>query len=807
MRAGWSLPVLPFILGGEKVLCVEINYCKLKAYRLFFLSPTSLRATGPTPKFNRSLPILALISLMSSREKLINVYLLVMAPFALAAAGVSIYTFPVDRVDLGLLAIGVVTIFVGSVLRIQLPRNNIHLTISDALLILTMLIYGAQPALVIAVLEGANTSLSFKRKGVPVKTRTILMNMMIAAIAVDAAARAVEFVTGQALTAARHTDFTGLAGLMLGISLSLFLVNTICLGPFLAIKSDKSIFKVWSEYCFDALVMYLISGLMAGLMLKALEQINIYMFAIVIGVFGLIYWTYRRNIDDVKRTSEEAQDAERLRAEQAEAHVEELEHYVGELERTGQALKESRQRFRHAAYHDPLTGLPNRNRFVDGISEQLDAGNTSFALLFLDLDNFRAVNESLGYSVGDKLLIAICERIGEIIGGDQLFGRFGGDEFAILTASPGDKISAENLAHRVVASFEQPFYVDGRRVFAHASIGIAFGNDEYARAEEVIRDADIAMYFAKDRKAPFVVFTKEMHEKAVKRLELATDLRIATEKKEFQLFYQPIVRIEDRSLYGFEALMRWNHPTRGLVSPGEFIPLAESTGLIVPMTVDILRSGCEQMVNWQREMPSVHNLMLSVNLSAIHLADANVVDHIDTVIKETDIRPSSLKLEITESSVLENADHTIDVLNRIKDLGVRLSIDDFGTGYSSLSYLHRFPVDTLKIDRSFVSTMENGSESEEIVRIVVTLAKALNLSVIAEGIENPYQLRQLQMLGCEFAQGYLFSRPVSASDAVSLLDGDDAWLKIELPHDGFVPLFTPMISSHKAAGLIGPFQS
>jgi EAL domain-containing protein (putative c-di-GMP-specific phosphodiesterase class I) len=290
-----------------------------------------------------------------------------------------------------------------------------------------------------------------------------------------------------------------------------------------------------------------------------------------------------------------------------------------------------------------------------------------------------------------------------------------------------------------------------------------------------------------------------MHENAVKRLELATDLRIATERKEFQLFYQPIVRIEDKSLDGFEGLMRWNHPTRGLVSPGEFIPLAETTGLIVPMTVDILRSGCDQLVEWQREMPPTQNLNLSLNLSAIHLADTNVLDHIETVINESGIKPSSLKLEITESSVLENAEQTIEVLWRIKALGVRLSIDDFGTGYSSLSYLHRFPVDTLKIDRSFVSTMEDGSESEEIVKTVLTLAKALNLSVIAEGIETGYQYRRLQTLGCEYAQGYLFSRPVSAADAAILLDGDHDWLTV-VPQS---PLLAPIAGEHKTVDSLG----
>lgn len=713
---------------------------------------------------------------MYNRERLINLYLILLGPLSLIAVGVAIYTFPLERIDAGLIAVCLVTIFLGSTLRIQLPRNNIHLTISDALLILTMLVYGEQPAVILAVIEGAITSINFRRKGVPVKTRTIVMNMQIAAIGFFVTALIVESLIGSDGMAASKLDFSSFAGLILGIAFVLFILNTAMLSPFLSMKSEKSILQVWNEYCLDALVMYLVGGVVAGLMFKSLEQINIFMFAGVIGVFGLVYWAYRRNIEDVRKTSAEARDAERLRAEQAETHLEELEHYVTQLEKTGEALRDSREKFRHAAFHDALTGLPNRNKFADVIDDLIDKGETDFALLFFDLRNFKSVNESLGYSAGDKLLNEVAARVLDSIDDSNLFGRLGGDEFAMLLTNIQSTKSSELIAKRIVSNSAQPFFIGERQVFTNINIGIAFGNNEYMRAEEVLRDADIAMYYAKDRNVPFVIFDAEMHQLAIRRLELETDLRLAVERKEFELFYQPIVAMDTMKLSGFEALVRWNHPRRGLVSPADFIPLAESTGLVIPMTIDILRAGCQQLVEWERKIEGHATLMLSVNLSVTHFNDAALVDQIKMIIRETGIRPSSLKLEITESAVMENAESAIAMLKRIKAAGVSISIDDFGTGYSSLSYLHRFPLDYLKIDRSFVNAMADGSENNEIVRTIVALAKALKLAIIAEGIETSEQLDRLRELGCEFGQGYLFSRPLPADQIEKMIADSGEWL-------------------------------
>jgi len=286
------------------------------------------------------------------------------------------------------------------------------------------------------------------------------------------------------------------------------------------------------------------------------------------------------------------------------------------------------------------------------------------------------------------------------------------------------------------------------------------------------------MYRAKELQKPYVIFDSAMHARAVKRLELETDLRYAVEEEQFELFYQPIIALEEMRLAGFEALVRWNHPRKGLVSPAEFIPLAESTGLIVPMTLQILRAASFQLVEWKLRNPGSELLTVSVNLSGKHFSHPGLLEHITSVLDESGLDPASLKLEITESAVMDSAETAIAMLKRIKATGVKLSIDDFGTGYSSLSYLHRFPIDTLKVDRSFVSTMEQGSENAEIVRTVIALAKALRLDVIAEGIESIHQLQQLRMLGCEFGQGYLFSRPLPVSEIDRLIEDNDRWQAI-----------------------------
>lgn len=507
-----------------------------------------------------------------------------------------------------------------------------------------------------------------------------------------------------------------------------------------------------------------------------------------LAIAGLIVRRYLRYVADIRREAASTETAERFRAEQAETHVAELEHYVVELERSTKALRESRERFRHAAYHDAMTGLANRNRITEllqsAIAEASETADSHFALLFLDLNRFKTVNDSLGHSVGDRLIVDVGARLAALTGDRGTVARFSGDEFAILLSSIRKQKEAELFADRVADEIAVAFELEGRQIFTSVSVGIAIGNARYNHASELLRDADIAMYYAKETNRSWVVFDQIMHARAISLLDLETDLRLAVERNEFELYYQPLVNLDNVSLVGFEALVRWNHPSRGLITPGEFIEVAETTGLMIPMTVGLLRSACEQLEQWQSTGMASGELMVSVNLSASHLSRDGIVDQLRSILFETGINPENLKLEITEGAVMQNAEHTINVLNKIKDLGVRLSIDDFGTGYSSLSYLHRFPIDTLKIDRSFVVTMEDGSENGEIVRTVIALAKALDLSVIAEGIESIHQFHQLRILGCEYGQGYLFSRPVPAGEAAKLLHDSNRWRNI-LPANDF----------------------
>ena len=720
---------------------------------------------------------------MDPKDKKINIFLAILAPFSLAALAWALMGIPAGRIDTGVITLTVLTVFCSCYLRIQLPRVNTHLTISDALIMLAMLIYGGEVAVLLAIVETAAASINLMRQGVPIKVKTIFFNVMTNAIAVFAAAKTVWFVFGSTDLVLQRGDFTSFVWMLTVMAAALFAVNSGLVAVFSAIKQEKkTLWKVWTDNCFDAVLMYVVGAVMAGIIVKALEQINLYLFAAVVLFFGVIYLTFRRFVEDLKKTVEKAKQAERERAEQAEEHVNELEHYVAELERSGSALQESHENFRHAAYHDALTGLPNRNYFIDtlkGLLQQSrENSESNFAVLFLDLNRFKTINDSLGHSMGDRLIKNVAKRLSGMVREEDMVARFSGDKFGIVLSDLLSKEEATSFADRLAKRLAEPYTLDGRQVFTSAKIGIAYGNSKYPEAEDILRDADIAMYYSKDNEENYVIFDQKMHIRAVTRLQLETDLRFAIERNEFELYYQPIVGLENSSLVGFEALVRWNHPQRGLVPPNEFIPISESTGLIIPMTVQILHSACQQIVEWQERNPNGTPLSVAVNLSGKHFGHPALVEQIKTVIAETGIDPTNLKLELTEGAVMENAETAILMLQQIKETGVQISIDDFGTGYSSLSYLHRFPIDLLKVDRSFVSAMEENSENGEIVRTVIALAKALNLKVVAEGIESVHQFHQLRILGCEYGQGYLFSKPLPVADIERLLADKTRWQNI-----------------------------
>jgi diguanylate cyclase (GGDEF)-like protein len=431
----------------------------------------------------------------------------------------------------------------------------------------------------------------------------------------------------------------------------------------------------------------------------------------------------------------------------------------------------------HDALHDSLTGLPNRTLFTDrlegAIARARRRPNGLFAVLFLDVDRFKVVNDSLGHMVGDRLLRAIARRIPACLRDTDTFARLGGDEFAVLLEELRDPAEALRMADRIQRELALPFDLEGQEVFTTASIGIALSSIGYSRAEELLRDSDTAMYRAKALgKARYEVFDEAMRARAVALLNLETDLRRALERGELRLFYQPIVSLESGRIVGLEALLRWQHPELGLLAPDEFVPLAEETGLITFLDRWLLRQACLQLGAWHARWETDPPLTMSVNLSSKQFLFPDLVEHVAAIVREAAIPPGDLRLEITESAIMENVDAAASVLARLRALGLRVSLDDFGTGYSSLSYLHRFPIDTLKIDREFAAKL-GDRESREIVRTIVTLARNLGMQVIAEGIESLEQLNQFRAMECELGQGFLFSQPVDADVAGDLLEAQN----------------------------------
>jgi diguanylate cyclase (GGDEF)-like protein/PAS domain S-box-containing protein len=439
--------------------------------------------------------------------------------------------------------------------------------------------------------------------------------------------------------------------------------------------------------------------------------------------------------------------------------------------------RRAEEQLQHDAFHDALTALPNRALFIDRLQAALARlqgamarGHQKgmFAVIFLDVDRFKLVNDSLGHSVGDRLLVELSSALKTAVRPGDTVARLGGDEFTILLEDIEERQEAIAVAERIQTVLLAPLTLAGHEVFATVSIGIALSAPSYRRAEDLLRDADTAMYHAKALgKSRHQVFDSSMHARARKLLQLEHDLRRAIERNEFRVHYQPIVRVTDGRLAGFEALVRWQHPERGLVAPSEFIHLAEETGLVVPLGRSVLDKACRQAARWRDTAGD--ELPVSVNLSVKQFSQPDLVEQVDSALRESGLPSRLLKLEVTESMVMENTDGAIALLRRLKALGVNIAIDDFGTGYSSLSYLLRLPADTLKIDRSFVSGTGDAGRNVNIVRTVVGLAYSLGLDVVAEGVETEEQRALLADLGCPLAQGFLFSPAVDEAAATALV--------------------------------------
>ncbi|MEG4212355.1 EAL domain-containing protein [Microcoleus sp. S13_B4] len=452
----------------------------------------------------------------------------------------------------------------------------------------------------------------------------------------------------------------------------------------------------------------------------------------------------------------------------------ELRQAVNELQQAQIQLLQREEKLGHDAFHDALTDLPNRAWFMNRLQQAIDLSyrreDYLYAVLFIDLDRFKVVNDSLGHLVGDELLKSVARQLQASLRHTDAVARFGGDEFVILLEDIKDIDEPNRVAERIQNQLRQPFNLNDYEVFTEISMGIIVSTMGYDRPEDILRDADIAMYYAKAQgRGRYEVFDPAMQTVARTRLQLENDLRRAIALQEFCVHYQPIVSLSTGQVSGFEALVRWHHASGIIYPPAEFIPVAEETGLINELGWWVLQEACHQIGIWQQQFPQTPPLAINVNLSGVQLKQVNLLNRIEDILQQTGIPSYCLKLEITESCILETVSREEKMLKQLKALGIQLCIDDFGTGYSSLSRLHEFPIDTLKIDRSFVSRIGVDNSGVEIIQTIVTLARSRGMDIVAEGIETPTQLQKLRDLGCEFGQGYLFSKPVDSFKATELL--------------------------------------
>ena len=450
-----------------------------------------------------------------------------------------------------------------------------------------------------------------------------------------------------------------------------------------------------------------------------------------------------------------------------------LRHFIFQIQDIT-LRKQAEEKLRYDALHDALTGLPNRKAFLAKLTSSLrkssDKRDRLLATLFLDLDGFKIINDSLGHNVGDDLLKEVSSRLLECVRSHDTVARLGGDEFTILLEKVKDIKQITTIAERIKNRICEPINLEGQEVFVGTSIGIATTELTYTNPNDILRDADAAMYQAKARgKGCYVLFDEEMFANASKELRLANDLRRAIERKELQLYYQAVKTLDNDKICRFEALMRWNHPQLGLLVPPDFIHIAEENGLITQVDNWGLKEACYQMKKWQNKHPEYKDLVVSVNASNKQFSQIGFADEVKKILQETELDAKCLQIEITESVMADNLAKTIEILNHLNKIGVKIALDDFGTGYSSLSYLHELPITTLKIDRSFISQISSKSDGAEIVKTIILLANNLNMEVVAEGIETEKQLEILKSIGCELGQGYLFSRPIIAKEALTLL--------------------------------------
>lgn len=704
-----------------------------------------------------------------------------------ACFGVALINLPSLGFSWGFCFILVFSVFVAPRMSVTLPGSNFTISFSDAVVFLTFLIYGGEMAILTAFVETFANSLYLEKRNIMVGRWIVLFNASLTTLLTAFTYGVLllfSAVANEKLTITTTRDLVTVLGVL---SLTQFLAGSIFAAVYQNIKVGKPVWETWKKQCLSSSLAVFTGAGLAGIIFKVINYADVAIMTVAFLILSIAYVSYRKMISEIGDSIDKIEEAERQKAEtertlrvEAERHASQLGISLEKEERANVALRKSEKDFQHAALHDSLTGLANRKKFGDilrGLIEEYKKDpTTNFQVLFLDIRSFKNINDSLGHSIGDKVLVIAAKRFVRMLNPEDTVARIGGDEFAIILRDLASVAKAQKVARRIYQSLTQPFSLSGNNITIDLNIGIAPCDAEYDTPEEILRDADIAMHYAKEKSDGPAVFTKELRSRFLERIRYEMDLRHAIERDELSMFYQPIVSLSDGHLVGFEALLRWHHPEFGLIPPSRFIPIAEDSGLIQPMTVWILHQTCMQLAKWQRISSEYEDMIVSVNISGKHLAKDDLIDDVVSALQQSRLSPHTLKLEITESTAMENAEHTINVLNKLKQIGVQLSIDDFGTGYSSLSHLHRLPFDTLKIDRSFVCRVGDRGEDSEVLQTVISLAKNLKMRVIAEGIETHAQLAVLQNLGCDYGQGYLLAKPKPREETEQLLYEGHTWL-------------------------------
>ena len=692
--------------------------------------------------------------------------------------------------DFGFLVLLAFGVLVAPRMTLTLPRSKFAISFADALVLLTFLRYGGQAAILLTAVEMSANCLYIRSRGF------VFGRLMIPAnIAINVVATTATFGVWSAIQSVDATRFDlsktqHLITVIGCLAITQFLVSSLAAAIFQALKDQSNFWETWKRDCFSSSMSHIVGAGLAGLVFKLINYGDV-VTAVIAGTGVLVaFLNYRQSINEINRAIAQVEEAERQKAEtertrrlEAEEFAQQLSISLTKEEQANKALRKSERDFQHAALHDSLTGLANRKQFGDVLRRmiadyKLDP-SAEFQVLFLDIRSFKNINDTLGHTIGDKVLTIAAKRFVRMLDPRDVVARIGGDEFAIILRGLGSTSKAQKVARRIYQNITQPFSLSGNRISVDVNIGIAPCDAEYDTPEEILRDADIAMHYAKEKNNGLAVFTKELRARFLERVRFEMDLRHAADRGELSLHYQPIISLSDGRLNGFEALLRWHHNEFGMIPPSKFIPIAEDSGLIKPITAWILEEACRQIAKWQKIGAEYTGLIVSVNISGKHLSDNDLVIDVENALNASRIAAASLKLEVTESAAMENPEHSINMLNELKGLGVQLSIDDFGTGYSSLSYLHRLPFDTLKIDRSFVYTVGESGENSEILQTIISLAKNLRMRVVAEGIETENQLSLLQNLGCDYGQGFLIAKPKAREETETLLYQRPAWL----PHE------------------------